>query len=154
MQKYFCSNAWNGVSSGYTFGGLVDLDKTYKYIKVWKITGFLTCDLSKFCVILCNSQKLEKIKHKQPVVDNLTAFHRFFSSYLSKIWHPEILLKATEICFLPLLNQSITNCVHLPKDTTTCLQVIMLCHVKSNNTWVSITCRIFFWQTQQLAVSH
>ena len=37
--------------------------------------------------------------------------------------------KQQTVCCLPLLNQNITTCVHLPKDTGTAVQVILLCRV-------------------------
>jgi hypothetical protein len=40
--------------------------------------------------------------------------------------------KQQTVCCLPLLTQSITTCVHLPKDTATAVQAILLCHVKGN----------------------
>jgi len=51
--------------------------------------------------------------------------------------------KQQNFCCLLFLNQSITTCVHLPKNTATSVQVILLCHVKGNKIWGSMTCRKF-----------
>ena len=63
--------------------------------------------------------------------------------------------KQQNVCCLPLLHQSITTCVHLPKDTATSVQVILLCHVNGNNIWGSITCRKFLdnLNKQQLLIN-
>ena len=37
--------------------------------------------------------------------------------------------KQQTICCLPHLNQSVTTCVHRPKDTGTTVQAILLCRV-------------------------
>ena len=51
--------------------------------------------------------------------------------------------KQKKFCCLLLLNQSISTCFHLPKDTAMPVQVILLCHITGNNIWGYIKCRSF-----------
>ena len=79
--------------------------------------------------------------HKRIKILHFKLMYIFVFFGLSTILPPAIYLncnilkfccKQQNFCCLLFLNQSITTCVHLPKNTATSVQVILLCHVKGN----------------------